>query len=229
MTRGGVVDVLVGGAQVTGAALTAPLGRGRYNRWGASDLEVADAMPGDELVPRPLLGYTRAITIEAPPERVWPWLVQLGQGRGGFYSFDGLENLVGCGIHSAEQVLPDCQRLVVGNLIRLGPDGYPCFRVAQVEAPASLVLVGADPRPPHLAASPDSPGGIATWQWQLRPTSDARGTRLVTRQRLSYPSTTWAAVMWHMVEPVGFVMERQMLRGIKQRAERAAPSSVRPR
>jgi hypothetical protein len=225
MTGGRVTDLLVGGAQVLGVTLTAPLGRRRYNRWGATDAEVAAAIPGDGLVTRPVLGYTRAITIEAPPERVWPWLVQMGQGRGGLYSFDGLENLVGCDIHSAEQVLPDLQRLAVGDLIRLGPAGYPCFAVAQVEARAALVLVGADPRPPHLAATPDSPGGIATWQWQLQPTSGARGTRLVTRQRLSYPSRTWLAVMWHVVEPVGFVMERRMLRGIKQRAERDRRSS----
>ena len=151
---------------------------------------------------------------------MWPWLVQMGQGRGGLYSFDGLENLVGCDIHSADRILPAAQQLAVGDLIRLGPSGYPCFRVDQVEPGAALVLVGADPRPPHAPADPDSPTGIATWQWQLRPTPDGRGTRLVTRQRLSYPPTTGTSVMWHLVEPVGFVMERQMLRGIKRRAER---------
>ena len=220
MRRAAVADVLVGGTQVLATTLTAPVGRRRYNRWGATAAEVAEAMPGDELVPHPMLGYTRAIMIQAPPERVWPWLVQIGQGRGGLYSFDGLENLAGCDIHSADQVMPDFQDLAVGDLIRLGPAGYPCFRVDQVAPGASLVLVGADPRPPHLAAPPDSPAGIATWQWQLRSTPDTQGTRLVTRQRLSYPPTTGMRVMWHLVEPVGFVMERQMLRGIKQRVER---------
>ena len=219
MRRTAVTDVLVGGAEVLAVTLTAPVGRRRYNRWGATDAELAEPMRGDELVPHPVLGYTRAITIEAPPERVWAWLVQLGQGRGGLYSFDGLENLVGCDIHSADRILPDFQRLVVGDLIRLGPAGYPCFRVDQVEPGASLVLVGADPRPPYAPASPDSPAGIASWQWRLRPTADTRGTRLVTRQRLSYRPTTGMRVMWHLVEPVGFVMERQMLRGIKERAE----------
>ena len=126
---------------------------------------------------------------------------------------------MGCDIHSADQILPDFQQLEVGDLIRLGPAGYPCFRVAQIEPGASLVLVGADPGPPHAQASADSPAGIATWQWQLRPTPDSEGTRLVARQRLSYRPTTGMRVMWHLVEPVGFVMERQMLRGIKQRAE----------
>jgi hypothetical protein len=227
MIRAEVADVLVGGAQVLAVTLTAPVGRGRYNRWGATDSEIAAPMPGDELVARPVLGYTRAISIEAPPERVWPWLVQMGQGRGGLYSFDGLENLAGCDIHSADQVLPDFQQLEVGDLVRLGPAGYPCFRVDRVEPGASLVLVGADPQPPHQVASPDSPAGIATWQWQLRPTPDARGTRLVTRQRLSHPPTRAVAVMWHLVEPVGFVMERQMLRGLRQRAEGGRPRKER--
>jgi hypothetical protein len=108
-------DVIVGGAQVLATTLTAPLGRGRYNRWGATDAEVAAAMPGDELVPDPQLGYTRAITIDAPPEDVWPWLVQMGQGRGGLYSYDGLENLVGCDIHSADRVIADFQQLAAGT------------------------------------------------------------------------------------------------------------------
>ncbi len=219
MRHTAATDIVAGGAQVLAATLTAPLGRGRYNRWGATDAEVAAAMPGDELVPDPLLGYTRAITIDAPPEDVWPWLVQMGQGRGGLYSYDGLENLVGCDIHSADRVLPDFQQLAAGDLIRLGPVGYPCFRVDRVSAPDSLVLVGADPRPPHAAAAVDSPTGIATWQWQLRPNPDARGTRLVTRQRLAYPPSLGPSLMWHLVEPIGFVMERRMLHGIKRRAE----------
>lgn len=223
MIRTEVADVLVGGTQVLAVTLTAPVGRRRYNHWGATDSEVAAPMPGDELVARPVLGYTRAISIEAPPERVWPWLVQMGQGRGGLYSFDGLENLAGCDIHSADEILSDFQQLEVGDLVRLGPVGYPCFRVGLVEPGASLVLVGADPQPPHQVASPGSPAGIATWQWQLRPTPDARGTRLVTRQRLSYPPTRAVGVMWHLVEPVGFVMERQMLRGLRKRAEGGRP------
>ncbi len=153
-----VTDVLVGGSQVLASLLTAPVGRRRYNRWGALDGEVTDPMPGDGLVPQPQLGYTRAVEIAAPPQQVWPWLVQMGQGRGGLYSFDGLENLVGCDIHSADRVLPDHQVLQVGDLVRLGPVGYPCFRVAAVEPGASLVLVGADPRPPARCRVRRRPG-----------------------------------------------------------------------
>ncbi len=213
-------DVVVGGVQVVGTTLGAPVLRSRYNTWGATSAEVASPMPGDELVSNPRMGYTRAISIHAAPAGVWAWLVQIGQGRGGLYSFDGLENLARCDIHSTDRIHPELQSLVAGDLIRLGgPQGYPCFRVASVEPGASLVLVAADPSPPHEAATVDSPGGIATWQWQLRPAADGSGTRLLTRQRLTYPDSL--RVMWHVVEPIGFVMERQMLRGIKARAERA--------
>lgn len=223
MSRSALADVLVGGAQVTAVTLSAPLSRRRYNRWGATDAEVAGRMPGDELVPEPDLGYTRAITIDATPEQVWPWLVQIGQGRGGLYSFDGLENVVRCDIHSAERILPEHQDLAGGDLVRLGPEGYPCFRVAELRPGAALVLVGADPKPPHAAAASGSAGGVSTWQWQLRALAPGR-SRLVVRQRLTYPRSQ--SVMWHVVEPIAFVMERQMLRGIRARAERTARGEV---
>ncbi len=218
MTGSQVRDVVVGGAQVLGTTLGAPLLRRRYNSWGATAAEVGSTMPGDELVPSPRLGYTRAISIDAPPATVWSWLVQIGQGRGGLYSFDGLENLARCDIHSTDRIHPELQHLAEGDLIRLGaPQGYPCFRVSGVRPAESLVLVAADPLPPHEVATAASPGGLATWQWQLLPTSRGRSTRLLVRQRLTYPDNM--AVMWHVVEPISFVMERQMLRGIKQRAE----------
>jgi hypothetical protein len=98
---------------------------------------------------------------------VWPWLAQIGQGRGGLFSFDGLENLVRCDIHSVDRILPQHQDLAARDLIRMGPPGYPCFRVDAVDPPEALVLVGADPKPPHAAAQADSPAGNSTWQWQL--------------------------------------------------------------
>ena len=209
-------DVLLGGTQVLATVVAAPLVRHRYNRWGAEGHEVIAPMPGDDLVAHPRLGYTRAITVRAPVPSVWAWIVQLGQDRAGLYSFDGLENLVGCRIHSADRIVPALQRPAVDDLVRMGPDGFPCFRVALVDAPTDLVLVGADPRPPHLAATADGPG-VATWQFALRPVDGGSATRLVVRQRLTFPDST--SLMWHVVEPVAFVMERQMLRGIRRRAE----------
>ena len=102
---------LLGAAQVGGALVLSPLLRPWYNRWGATSAETHLPLPGDELVPLPMLGYTRAITIQAKPEKVWPWLAQMGQGRGGLYSYDGLENVAGCDIHSVDRIIPDLQKL----------------------------------------------------------------------------------------------------------------------
>lgn len=220
--RRAVREYLVGMAQVKVAVLTWPWRRAADNRWGAATSEVLAPMPGDHLVANPRLGYTRAITIDAPPEAVWPWLVQIGQGRGGLYSFDALENLVGCRIHSADEILPEHQAIDVGDLVRMGPAGYPCFRVMEVAAGAALVLLGADPKAPHGVPAPGAEGGAAssTWQFVLRPLDDGARTRLVVRQRLDYPdSMGW---VWRLTEPVAFAMEREMLRGIKRRAERRA-------
>ena len=215
-----------GGAQVAAALITAPVTRRWYNRWGATPAEIAGAMPGDDLVPFPKLTSTRAVTIGAPPEDVWAWLAQIGQGRGGFYSFDTLENLLGCDIHSAGRIVPELQQLCEGDLILLAPaGGAPCYRVAAVKPPQVLVLAGADPKTRAVQPVPSSPDEMAaTWQWMLRPADGSRGTRLVARQRYSYPRRQ--SILWHLVEPVSFVMERRMLGGIKTRAESAPPSRL---
>ena len=189
-----VSDILLGGGQVLVTLLASPLLRLRYNRWGADAEEVGAPMPGDDLVPAPRLGYTRAVTIGAPVDAVWPWLAQMGQGRGGLYSYDGLENLLGCDLHSADDVLPGHQDVRPGDLIRLGPEAT--FR---------------RPRSEHVDP-------VVTWQWTLRPLDAGRRTRLVVRQRLAFPRSQ--RVLWRLVEPIGFVMERRMLHGIKRRAER---------
>jgi hypothetical protein len=215
-----LLDTATGATKVAVTTLGAPVLRQLFNHHGATPRERYEQLPGDELVPRPKLGYTRAITIDAPPAVVWAWLIQIGQGRAGLYSYDGLENLVGCGIHSAEELLPDQQHVEIGDLIRMGPEGYPCFRVMSIDPPHSLVLLGADPKTHELPTVPAPADGsvtAATWQWALRPVDRGRGTRLVVRQRLIYPLAE--SPLWHVVEPIGFVMEHRMLRGIKRRAE----------
>jgi F420H(2)-dependent quinone reductase len=209
----------IGGAvRLAAAVITAPAGRHWYNRWGATPAEAAAAMPGDDLVPHPKMASTRAITIGVPPAEVWAWLVQIGQGRGGFYSYDALENLARCDIHSASQIIPRFQGLQPGDLVRLAPGRAPCFRAVTVEPGRVLVLAAADPVTQVVQPAAASPDELAsTWQWLLRPVDGGRGTRLVARQRYSYPRGQ--SVMWHLVEPVSFVMERRMLHGIKARAE----------
>ncbi len=217
-------EVLIGGCQVLAAVAAAPLARRWYARWGARPEEVAAALPGDDLIPSPVLGYTRAITIGTPVEYVWPWVAQMGQGRGGLYSYDALENLVGCDIHSVDRVLPRYQQVQTGDLVRLGREGYPCFRVADVEPQRTLVLIGADVRPPHAAGAVQN-GTAGTWQWSLQSRDGGRRTRLVVRQRLLFPPSQ--RFMWRIVDAVGFVMDRRMLRGIRRRAEQLLAGSPR--
>lgn len=215
-----IFETLMGAIQVGSTLVASPILRNWYNRWGATPGEVQQPLPGDELVPNPLLGYTRAITIQAPAQQIWPWLVQLGQGRGGFYSYDGLENIARCDIHSTERIISEWQTPQIGDLVRLGPKGYPCFAIAAIDPGRALVLIGADPQteqPSGHTAPKDKGYSSSTWQFVLQPI-DPASTRLVVRQRLAYSSDL--AWVWRLTEPVGFVMERKMLQGIKQRAER---------
>ena len=92
-----------------------------HKTWGATEEEAQKPLPGDEFVPDPAYMTTRAITIEAPPEDVWPWLVQVGQDRGGFYSYEWLENIFGLDIHNADEIISEWQNLEVGDIVRLGP------------------------------------------------------------------------------------------------------------
>jgi len=210
-------ESLTGAGLILANLVAAPVRRGATNRWGATPSEVAAAMPGDDLVPAPRMSSTRAITIAAPPAVVWAWLDQIGHGRAGLYSYDGLENLVGCDLHSADSILVDAVPLAVGDLVALGPVGYPCFRGAATDAPRSLVLLAADRRTRRAPTGPVVPGeSRATWQWQLQPRDDGATTRLVARQRYAHPRL--AALVWRVVEPIDFVMERRMLRGIEARA-----------
>lgn len=216
--RGGVLDAVGGGAAIAAMLVGSPLLRERYNRWGATRAEQTAAMPGDELVPAPVLTSTRAITIAAPPDAVWPWLAQIGHGRGGLYSYDALENVVGLDLHSAEELLPPEEQLRVGDVVRLGRPGSPCFSVVSADPGRALVLVSADPVTGRPVPTPVREGTGATWQWELHGVGDGAATRLVSRQRNVHPRRQ--RLLWRLVEPVAFVMERRMLLGIRERAER---------
>jgi hypothetical protein len=203
-------SVLIGGAVGAGGAFL----RARCLRWGATDEELTVWLPGDELVAAADLTATRAVTVRAAADMVWPWIAQLGQGRGGFYSYDFLENLVRCDIHSAEWVASEWQSIAVGDSVRLHPE--VSLSVAAVEPGRALVLRGGVP----IGRTP--PPYDFTWAFVLR--DQPNGTsRLVVRERYAY-SRRWA---WLVVEPaelVSFVMSRRMLRGIKERAERPVRS-----
>jgi hypothetical protein len=189
--------------------------RGRYLRWGATDEEANMAVAGDELLPDADLMATRAVTVRAAAAGVWPWIAQLGQGRGGFYSYDFLENLVGCDIHSADRIVPEWQAINVGDQVNLHPEVG--LLVALVDPERVLVLRGGVPmgrtQPPY----------DFTWAFILRP-GPAGASRLLVRERYSY-SRRWAPLLVEPVELISFVMSQRMLRGIRERAERAVVST----
>jgi hypothetical protein len=194
----------------------ASVGRRRLLRWGATDAEIAAVQPGDELIADANVTATRAITIRRSPEVVWPWVVQLGQGRGGFYSYDKLENLCGFDIHSAERVVPGWQQLEVGDEVRLAPTVG--LKAAIVEPGRALVLEGALP----LAQAPPFD---STWAFILCEQPDG-STRLLSRERYGY-RRWWAPFVVEPTQAASFVMSRKMLLGIRDRAERipvVAPS-----
>ncbi|SDT53610.1 hypothetical protein [Actinoplanes derwentensis] len=194
------------------AAAVAVLRR-RQLRWGATGAEAGRALTGDELVPAPDLTATRAITVRAGVADVWPWVVQLGQGRGGFYSYDSLENLIGCDIHSAARINPGWQYLAVGDPVRLAPE--VALTVAIAERPRSLVLQGA--AMPGAATAPYD----FTWTFDLLPGSAAT-TRLIVRERYAY-TRWWGRLLVEPLAVVSFLMSRRMLRGIRDRAEQQLP------
>ncbi|HET6626430.1 MAG TPA: hypothetical protein VFG63_08565 [Nocardioidaceae bacterium] len=187
--------------------------------WGATQQEAEESLPGDEVVGQSKYRSTRAVTVNAPVELVWPWLVQLGQGRGGLYSYDWLENLLGLDIHSADRIVPDYQHLAVGDLVRLVPEGTQPplrFTVKQVEPPRLLVLGPAGPREEAFTARMPFP----CWTFRLTPMPGHR-TRLVVRFQSDFEPNLigWVAYKYALA-PVHFVMERKMLLGIKRLAER---------
>lgn len=217
------------GATTVGTLLYTFLVRPWHLHWGATEEESAATLPGDELLADVRLQSTRGITIEASAARIWPWLVQLGQGRGGLYSYDWLENMVGCDIHSIDTVIPTLQHLRVGDTIRLGPEGYPFFTVASIVPERELVLAAfPEPHEEDLPAlNPARMLPAATWAFVLRPI-DGNRTRLLVRLRGAWePDATTTLLNRALLEPAHFIMERKMMYGIKERAEQVVAGNGR--
>jgi len=189
-------------------------------RWGSTDEEVDLSLPGDDLIPGAKLTATHAITIKASPAQIWPWLVQIGQGRGGFYSYDWIENSMGLDIHTAKQILPEYQDLKVGDVIPLSPDGMG-VPVSILKPEKSLVLHG-DTRLPGPGITPPMKEGdyLATvWGFHLIPQQDG-STRLVERIFIDWNEAPLNTFFYRaFLEPGSFIMEQKMLRGIKECAE----------
>lgn len=200
-------------AAALGVALYVAVVRPWHLRWGATDGDRRADLPGDDTLSDPDLEATRAIAISAPARDVWPWIAQLGQGRGGFYSYDVLENLVGANIHSADRIVPEWQDVAVGDPLRLAPE-VP-LEVIAVEPERALVVRGAIPMGEATSVPYDF-----VWAFVLHPRPDGT-TRLLVRERYRY-RRRWAPLLVEPVEAISFVMTQKMLRGIRDRAERTA-------
>jgi hypothetical protein len=171
--------------------------------WGATPDEVGRALPGDEIVSDPTFNATRAITIDARPEQIWPWLLQVGVTRAGWYSYDVLDNL---GHPSAREIIPALQHVAVGDVVPMSPDGRQGTRIVALDLPHSMLW----------GTLPDT-----TWLWVLEPRADGR-TRLITRIRSRYRWRSPTIAFSMLVEFADIWMIRRMLFNLRGRAEAAA-------
>jgi hypothetical protein len=176
-----------------------------FGRWGTTEEELTRGMRGDALIANPTHSATHAVTVDASPKDIWPWLVQMGAGRGGLYSYDWLDRVFGIlDRPSADRVLPEFQRLAVGDAISLGP--REALTVAALDPDRALVL------------SYNAHGFEWVWQFGMYPIDENR-TRLVTRGTERFANTIGAWLFMRVMEPAAFIMTRRMLLGVKQRAE----------
>ncbi|WP_423463748.1 SRPBCC family protein [Promicromonospora sp. MS192] len=188
-----------------------------HDRWGATDAEVMAVLPGDGLVPGPATQVTRAITIDAPPRDVWPWVVQIGADRGGFYSYAWLENLFGLGIHNAQEVVEEWQDLRVGDVVRATRARGGGWYVVDLVPGVALVLQIADLDAGRPVRRTDPAGWEFLWTFALRETKDGR-TRLLLRERVAF-GRPLVRLLTAPLGEVSYLMSRRTLHGIKERVE----------
>ncbi len=203
MSRRGLVALQAGLAGLLAGMWYFKMVRPRVLNWGATADEVERAMPGDEILPDARLQTTRAITIDATPEEIWPWLVQMGpKPRAGVYTYDWVERRLGIDIENSDRIMPEFQHLEPGEFLGLNEKGEG-LEVRVVEANRALVVQWIPQE--------------STWAWVLYPEGD--GTRLISRNRLAYSGAMFWPTMAFM-EPGSLVMERKMLTGIRDRVMR---------
>ncbi len=217
LPRDDYLDVLdgMGGAAIMVAAFLTPFLRNARSHWGVGAADAAAVRPGDELVPAPVWSWTHGVEVRATPELIWHWTAQIGADRGGFYSYQWLENLAGCGLRNADAIHQEWE-LELGDSLLLHPQAPP-LRIVALERGRHFVAHAA---PDEQAKAQGKPWANATWLFQLEPLPGGN-CRLITRYRIecSADLRTRFSMGPTLLEPVGFAMDRRMLLGIKQRAE----------
>ena len=199
-----VLTAALGAVAALGPAAYLLFFRKRCLNWGARADEAAAKLPGDELLADPGLVTTRAVTVHAPAGAIWPWLAQMGSGRGGAYSYDWIENLLGLNMHSATEILPGYLDIKAGDELPLGR-ADAVMRVEVADPPRALAVRSTD----------------QSWAWIFALLPEGDSTRLISRNRIATTALSPASRLFYLLfmEPGSLVMERKMLLGIKRRAE----------
>lgn len=191
--------------------------------WGTTHLDVIARLPGDTISPRSSAQVTHAVNINAPPEAVWPWIVQIGQDRGGFYSYALLENLIGCDMHNTKRIVPEWQERAVGDTVWFGTP-------KRFKGQARMIVAFAEPNRDLALSTPadwkrrqaGDEGLEGSWELALQP-KGGNTTRLIARMRAeAYPSLGKRLVNFFFWEPAHFIMERKMLLTIKELSEKGS-------
>jgi len=207
------IDALTGAALMAVCIFLRSLLRPWYSKWGATESELGQTLPGDEYVTEPGASYTQAISINAPASSIWPWLVQIGQGKGGFYSYELLENIIGCQIHNVTCILPEHQDIKVGDELVMHPEA-PAIPVAFIEPGKALTYGGRVDQ-----------DNANVWVFSL--SQQGQVTRLVTRWMFEYgPGFRNRLGYSWLLEPIAAVMQRKMLITLKEVVENAAARSI---
>ena len=209
----------IGGAAIMAAAFLTPFMRGERNHWGLTPELAERPYPGDELVASPRWSWTHAIEIDAPAEAVWPWVAQLGADRGGFYSYQWLENVAGCGVRNAESIHSDWAIHDRRQAEAPSEDAAARDRRARAWSTSSSRIRRRD----ASARADGKPWAEATWLFLVEPLGESR-SRLVSRYRCATSDdlATRLGFGAGVLEPIGFAMDRRMLLGVKARVESAS-------
>ena len=210
------------GMTVMAFSLVTPFLNPHRRRWGATDDELRRTYPGDDLVPSPKGVYMHTITIHTPAAEIWRWLVQIGQDRGGFYSYELLENLIGCKIRTADKIVPEFQHLEVGDSIPMHPSMGSPYRVHAIDHARSLILLLREDLSTGKTFELDDgmPEKYQNMSWLFfLDERDDGTTRLISRSRNDWNDSLGNTMFYGIFGPLTLEMDRKMLKGIKKRAE----------